>query len=61
MTSSMPVEHTVLGKWAIDRWWSTVQPEENVYWILHPVQSSAVPIFLSTIDIDWIYFTEVSV
>jgi hypothetical protein len=24
--------------------------------ILHPVQGSAVPVFLGTIDIDWIYF-----
>ncbi|KAJ9369574.1 hypothetical protein DTO282E5_5703 [Paecilomyces variotii] len=54
--SLMPFGYTIVGKGTTDRRWPVVRQEENVYQILHSVQGSAVPVFLGTIDIDWIYF-----
>ncbi|EED22524.1 conserved hypothetical protein [Talaromyces stipitatus ATCC 10500] len=56
--SLMPFGYTILGKGTTDRRWPIVRQEENVYQVLRSVQGSAVPVFLGTIDIEWIYFHE---
>lgn len=54
--SPMPYGYTFIGKGTTDRGWEEVRREAEVYRVLQPVQGSAVPVFLGTVDLNKIYF-----
>ena len=52
----MPYGYTFIGKGTTDRRWDVVRQEVEVYQVLQPVQGSAVPVFLGSVDLSQIYF-----